>query len=319
MVHHGGWEVDGRQNNKKRPKLCTPQDLRSIKRQINVLREKMGKFTSNILQGEAGVNGSNSTSWRTLHRMGYAYRRTRKKDMLTRHDKLKRFKFAKRVTRLLSHHDCWSRALWTRGISMYVDWVGFAYKSNPYLHSKTPGAREWRLKHEALEVTTKAKKEGEVQTKFLVVVRHKAGVVLCERLTSRMNGKYYTSIVWRWFCRALKVSMSPKAKLVLFDGDPLQNSKVVMVPIQQINGKFFRLRPGHLTWIQHKTLFHLARRNLNKDERNRYITTEAMEQFADWVQCTLMNFKPELIGKIIETMSKRIDYLIQNRGSRIKY
>ena len=63
------------------------------------------------------------------------------------------------------------------------------------MHSKTPGAREWRLKHEALEVTTKAKKEGEVQTKFLVAVRHKAGVVLCERLTSRMNGKYCMEMI----------------------------------------------------------------------------------------------------------------------------
>ena len=72
----GGREVDGRHNNKGRPKLCTPQDLRSIKRQTNVFREKMDTFTSNILQEEeeeeeeAGVNGSNSTFRRTLHCMG---------------------------------------------------------------------------------------------------------------------------------------------------------------------------------------------------------------------------------------------------------
>ena len=66
----GGREVDGRRNNKGRPKFCTPQDLRSIKRQINVWREIMGTFMSNILQEEARVNGSNSTFRRTLHRMG---------------------------------------------------------------------------------------------------------------------------------------------------------------------------------------------------------------------------------------------------------
>ena len=69
-LHHSCREVDGRHNNKGRPKLCTPQDLRSIKRQINALRETMGTFTSNILQEEAGVNGSNSTFRRTLRRVG---------------------------------------------------------------------------------------------------------------------------------------------------------------------------------------------------------------------------------------------------------
>ena len=135
-------EVDGRHNNKGRPRLCTPQDLSSTKRQINVLREAMGTFTSNILAAEAGVSESNSTFRRTLHHMGYGYRRTREKGMSTRPDKLKRFKFAKKVKRLCSHHDRGSHVFWTRRISMYVDGDGFAYKSNPYLHSKTLGARE---------------------------------------------------------------------------------------------------------------------------------------------------------------------------------
>ena len=116
--------------NKGRPKLCT-QDLCSIKQQIYALRETMGTFTLNILQEEAGVNGSNSALQITLCRMGYGYRRTRKKGTLTRCDKFKRFKFAKKVKRLFSNHDCGSRKLWTRGISMYVDGVGFAYKSSP--------------------------------------------------------------------------------------------------------------------------------------------------------------------------------------------
>ena len=111
-------------NNKGRPKLCTLQDLRSTKREINVLRETVGTFTSNILQEEAGVNGSNSTFRRTLRRMGCGYRRTRKEGMLTRRDKLKKFKFVKKVKKLFSHHDRGSRVVWTRRISMYADGVG---------------------------------------------------------------------------------------------------------------------------------------------------------------------------------------------------
>ena len=232
--------------------------------------------------------------------------------MLTRRDKLKRFKLAKKVKRLFSHHDHGSRVLWTRGISMYVDGVGFAYKSNPYLHSKTPGAREWRSKNEGLEFTTKGKKEGEVQVN--------AGVVLCERSIGRMNRKNYVSIVRRCFRRALKKTMSPKAKPILVDGDPSQNSKVVMADIQQINGKFFRIPARSPDRNPTENLFHLARKKLNKDARNRHITTETMEQFADRVHSTLSNFKPaELIDQIIETMPKRIDLIIKNCGRRIKY
>ena len=120
--------------------------------------------------------------------------------MLTRRDKLKMFKFAKRVKILFSHHDRGLHVLWTRGISMYVDRVGFAYQSSPYLHSKTPGDGEWQLKNEALEFTTKGRKEGEVQVKFLVGVGRNARLVFRECLTGSMKRKYYASFIWRCFC-----------------------------------------------------------------------------------------------------------------------
>ena len=201
---------------------------------------------------------------------------------------------------------------------MYVDGVASEYKPNSYLHSKTASAKEWRLKNEALEFTAKGKKS-EVQVKFFVGARHNAAVVLCERLTGRMIRKYYASIVQRCFHRALKKTMSPNAKRIFVDGDHSQNSKLIMAVIQQINGKFFQIpaRSPDLNPIEN--LFHLARKDLNKDARNQHITTETMEQFADRVHCTLMNFKPELIDKIFETMLKRIVLIIKKGGSRIKY
>ena len=100
--------------------------------------------------------------------------------------------------------------------------------------------------------------------------------------------------------------MSPKAKHILVDGDPLQNSKVVMADIQQINGKLLWIpaRSSDLNPIEN--LFYLARKDLNKDARNLHITTETMEKFAYEIQ-------------IIETMSKRIDLIIKNRGSRMYF
>ena len=81
--------------------------------------------------------------------------------------------------------------------------------------------------------------------------------------------------------------MSPKAKRILVDGDPSQNYIVVIAVIQQINGKFFRIlaRSPDLNPIEN--LFHLARKNVDKDARNRHITTEIMGQFADRAHSTL--------------------------------
>ena len=77
-------------------------------------------------------------------------------------------------------------------------------------------------------------------SKILVGAVHNVGVVLCERLTGKMNGKYYASIVGD-VSSSFKKTTSPKVKRILADGDPSQNSKVVMSVIQHINGKFFQI------------------------------------------------------------------------------
>ena len=165
----GSKMLDRRHNNPGRPKLCSMYDKRMIKRQIAVLRAQHGTFSSTTLQSETGIGHvSNATFRRELQKLGYGYRRTRKKGMLTQKDYRKRLKFARKVKRVFKQHDRESHILWTRGISMYVDGVGFEYKINPYLHAKTPQAREWRLANEGLTHTGKGKKEGAVQERFLV-------------------------------------------------------------------------------------------------------------------------------------------------------
>ena len=160
-------------------------------------------FTSDILQEEAGVNKSNLTFRKTFYCIGYDYRRPRKKGMLTRHHKLKRFKFAKKVKGRLSHHDHGSVLLRLREISMYIDRVDHLHISNPYLHSKSSALERGDSKTRHQNLPQKLKKKVQVgldvQVKFRVSVRNNAGVVLCEHLSSRINGKYYVSIVQACF------------------------------------------------------------------------------------------------------------------------
>ena len=68
--------VDKRKQNKGRRKLITPRDKNAIKRNISILRETHGTFTSINLQQSVGLSEkmSNSTFRRGLNSMGYKWR-----------------------------------------------------------------------------------------------------------------------------------------------------------------------------------------------------------------------------------------------------
>ena len=77
----GNAVVDRRTRNPGRPRSLNNHDKRMVRRQIKVLREQNGNFTSKELQEAAGLGQkcSNSTFRKTLMQMGYGYRRTAKK------------------------------------------------------------------------------------------------------------------------------------------------------------------------------------------------------------------------------------------------
>ena len=149
---------------------------------------------------------------------------------------------------------------------MYVDAVGFEFKRNSYLHSKTPQAEEQRLKNEGLKCgcTTKGKKEGFTQTSFLVGIGYIKGVVLCKPLANRMNGTYYASIVQQTFRAALKKTLNPKAKHILVDGDPSQNSKLSKQAIARIGRKTFIIPARSPDLSPIKNLFNQVRGKFKK-------------------------------------------------------
>lgn len=137
----GSAPLDNRHNNPGRPRKISDGDMRLVKRNIKRLRNEYGTFTSVELQHSCGISNriTNSGFRKYLHKAGYRCRRTRKKGLLKAADLVRRHHFALKVKRNFKNG---SLPLWTRGISMYADGVGFEYKMNPYLHSKTPRARE---------------------------------------------------------------------------------------------------------------------------------------------------------------------------------
>ena len=92
---------------------------------------------------------------------------------------MKHLRYAKKCKRI---NDRAGGVLYTLGVSIYLDAVGFAYKQDPYDQAMTPGARSWRKKSEGLDrgCTRKGSKEGTLQDRFIVAISYSKGVVLCK-------------------------------------------------------------------------------------------------------------------------------------------
>ena len=311
---------DRRHSNPGRRQKIHPIDLRQIKRQISVLRLELGSFTSKQLQESAGLTHqlSNSAFRRYLHKLGYGYRRTRKKGLLTLLDAKKRLRVVRKIKRLYRSN---SMFLWTKQISMYIDGVGYEYKSNPYEHSKTPAAREWRLKNEGLNIgcTTKGKKEGVKQVKFMVGISYNKGVVMCQRITRRMDGARFARMIKGTFPAVLENTINPSSKHILQDGDPAQNSQKALRAFHSIGARVFGIpaRSPDLNPIEN--FFHLIRRKLLRDAKEKHIVQESEDEFAQRVTEAFQNYSYKKIDKIIETMPKRVNMIYKCRGRRIKY
>ena len=134
--------VDGRRENTGRPRKSNERIKRIIKREITQMRISNGTFSSAELQTSCGLtNISNSTFRRVLKQMGYNWRNTRRKGKVLKKDLRARLKFCRKMERLELN----TPNFWCDGIALYVDGVGFEYKSNPYEHAKSLGSREWRM------------------------------------------------------------------------------------------------------------------------------------------------------------------------------
>jgi len=157
------------------------------------LRRERAEFTSGKIQERAGIGHSvgNRTVRRCLARHGYKYRQSRKKDLLTGKDLVRRLKYARQ------HLKNTQANFWTEGIGFHLDGVGFAHKINPCGEARATSSMTWRKASEGLRVTTKGKKEGSGgrMANFFVGILHRHGVVLCEHHKWKINGDNFATFV----------------------------------------------------------------------------------------------------------------------------
>ena len=143
----GSLAVDKRKHNPGRPPKLSERDKRSILRQVDVLRDSVGHFTSKHVRVSAGVESrvSDETVRRVLRGHGLRYKHARKKGLLTQKDLKARLAFARKVRRKLNPN------IWKRGICFYFDGVSFTHKYNPSDQARAPKTMAWRRRNEGLK------------------------------------------------------------------------------------------------------------------------------------------------------------------------
>ena len=130
-------------------------------------------------------------------------------------------------------------------MSLYIEGKGFQYKQNPRDQARGPKAREWRTKSEGLSYgcTTKGKKEGSINSNFIVGIWFSKGVVLCEQYFGSVTGTKFADILDSSFHSAFENSINPVLKRFLMDGCPRQNSRTALRTVARVGGLVFKIPP----------------------------------------------------------------------------
>ena len=161
--------------------------------------------------------------------------------MLSKKNLTIRKKFAAKVTKMPKHD------FWTKGISFYLDGVGFVHKVNPKDEARSTKTMLWRKPGEGLSqmCRSKGKKEGSGGhvANFVVAVGYNKGVICCEQYLGNMNEQLFADFIRENFPQMFEHSANPKWKLFLQDGDPNQNSKKAHSAMDQVGCKLFSIPP----------------------------------------------------------------------------
>lgn len=302
-----------------RPRSLNERDERMILRQIQVFRrgDNAGRFCLDQVRKAAGLGTVPlHTIRRVLVRHGFAYRQARKKGLLTVKDLKKRLDFVNRMKKERPGD------VWENEVCFYLDGKSFVHKINPLSTCTSPRARVWRKASEGLEkgCTSKGSKcgTGGRNVNFIVCISHGHGVCSVTKY-EKMDGAYFTSYVKEEFPRLFRDFGKTEEKLWLQDGAPPQNCKSARAAWESLGAKLLNIPPRSPDLNPIENVFHLAVRALEKDTMEQVIIHETYEQFVARVTRILHAIPISVIDKTIESVGKRINMIIANKGKRLKY
>ena len=152
----------------------------------------------------------------------------------------------------------------------------------------------------------------------MIAIAHGRGVIKC-LLYKKLNGEMCADFIREHFPSMFANSSNARGKLFLQDGDPSQNSKVSKEAMDSIGCRLFHIPPRSPDLNPIENVFHNIGKGLRQEAFTKKIQKETFQQFVDRARRTCLSYSSEIIDRTIESMPKRIDMVIKNKGQRTKY
>ena len=301
-----------------RPFLLTSRDQRKLSRSISELRLANPNFTCMDIVRNSGIDITRA-KYRTfvsyLNRLGYKFRQTRKKGLLSQNDYNARLKYARAASKL-------DPSYWMKDIAFYLDGVSFIHKNNPLKDAISPRSRIWRKSGEGLSLTAKGSKDlaGGKRVHVMVAIAPRKGVILAE-VYEKMSASYFSDLVNRKFLTLFRLAGKTCRceKTFVMDNDPSQTSGKAMETLRQLGITLKRIPPRSPDLNPIENFFNVVKRKLREDAIKKSIKKETWDEFANRVRSTIFSISNSYIDKTIKSMPKRIKQIICSKGRRIKY
>jgi len=156
------------------------------------------------------------------------------------------------------------------------------------------------------------------QLKYIPERSKDKGVICCEPY-EHMTGGNFTTFVDQHFHRLFQLAGKGDSRLWMQDGDPSQNSALAKAAIARVNSTVIKLPPRSPDLHVIENVFAIVNSQLRKQARDHKIRCETFEEFKGRVMNTFFTFPFVTVDRLIDSIPKRMNSVIRNRGVRLKY
>lgn len=131
-----------------------------------------------------------------------------------------------------------------------------------------------------------------------------------------MDRHYFTGLVEREFGNMFEKANKGDSKLWIQDGDLSQNSALARCSWLALGAELLSIPPRSPDINPIESFFKLVKDRLRKDAIANNITWESVPHFSEHVRETILSIDKVVIDKIIESMNKKMDSIINKKGGK---
>jgi len=145
--------------------------------------------------------------------------------------------------------------------------------------------------------------------RLLVAISYDKGVICCEPY-EHMTGGNFATFVDQHFHRLFQLAGKGDSRLWI---------ALAKAAIARVNSTVVKLPPRSPDLHVIENVFAIVNSQLRKQARDHKIRRETFEEFKARVMNTFFTFPFVTINRLIDSIPKRMNSVIRNRGVRLKY